>query len=381
MKTVLIEDLGDMNPGELEPKAWNGSDEVPTSSPVVDNLPETQCMRARVAVFNTIMDAVVEDTINEKEATQPDTPVTENDVTEVTDPIVEQATALRIVPYTVKDNIRTLIAKHLRVRSKRAALFAKAAHAVAEAATETVAVPTTPEAGGSAAADPAYNAGTPAIDTPSESQNVDITKEVEDAVSEEIENPASHGTTTTALYRAAARRMFGKLEDTEATPGTSAEGDTTYNAGTPAIDTPSESQNVDITKEVEDAVSEEIENPASQGTTTTALYRRAARRMFGIMEDGSIEPGAVEPTAPAAEPAAPAVPEVSNPDAAPEIAVDPALDGSTQAEMRYLAKSAMNHRIATSRVSQRFSGVLVNRMLHELRYQLPEKFCAKYDVR
>ena len=309
MKTVLIEDLGDMNPGELEPKAWNGSDEVPTSSPVVDNLPETQCMRARVAVFHTIMDAVVEDTINEKEATQPDTPVTENDVTEVTDPIVEQATALRIVPYTVKDNIRTLIAKHLRVRSKRAALFAKAAHAVAEATTETVAVPTTPEAGGSAAADPAYNAGTPAIDTPSEAQNVDITKEVEDAVSEEIENPAS------------------------------------------------------------------------QGTTTTALYRRAARRMFGLMDDGSIEPATVEPTAPAAESAAPAVPEVSNPDAAPEVAVDPALDGSTQAEMRYLAKSAMNHRIATSRVSQRFSGVLVNRMLHELRYQLPEKFCAKYDVR
>lgn len=27
MKTRLIKDLGNMNPGELEPKAWNGGDD------------------------------------------------------------------------------------------------------------------------------------------------------------------------------------------------------------------------------------------------------------------------------------------------------------------------------------------------------------------
>ena len=43
MKTRLIKDLGDMNPGELEPKAWNGSDPV-LENDVIDSMPEKQCM-------------------------------------------------------------------------------------------------------------------------------------------------------------------------------------------------------------------------------------------------------------------------------------------------------------------------------------------------
>ena len=172
-----------MNPGELEPKAWNGGD-TSFSKAVVDELPEKECMKARIAVFEAIIDEVAEDTIEEKEA-ESNAPVTENEVEEAVEPIVEKAVALGIVPSSVRNKVSKLIHSKFVTTKTRASLLAKAAHMVAEAVTETD-----------------YNAGADSIDTPID-ETVDIKDEIKDATSEKDEAPnAGTSPTTSAWLRA-----------------------------------------------------------------------------------------------------------------------------------------------------------------------------------
>lgn len=52
----------------------------------------------------------------------------------------------------------------------------------------------------------------------------------------------------------------------------------------------------------------------------------------------------------------------------------------TAAALRYLASSALNHRAATVAVSRRLSGPMLSKLMHQLRYCLPEDFAKKYHV-
>lgn len=183
MKTRLIKDLGDMNPGELEPKAWNGSDPV-LENDVIDSMPEKQCMKARIKVFEAIIDEVAEDTIDEKEAESND-PVTVSDVEEVVEPIVDKAVALAIVPNSVRRTVSSLIRDKVVSHKTRSSLLAKAAHMVAEAVTDTD-----------------YNAGADGIDTPIDN-TVNIGGEIKDATSEEDEAPNDGTTPTTSSWKRA----------------------------------------------------------------------------------------------------------------------------------------------------------------------------------
>lgn len=180
MKTRLIKDLGNMNPGELEPKAWNGGDTSFTND-VINALPEKECMKARIAVFEAIVDEVAEDTIDEKEA-ESDAPVTENEVEEVIEPIVDKAVALGIVPSSVRRKVSNLVHTKLISRKTRASLLAKAAHMVAEAVTETD-----------------YNAGADNIDNPID-ETVNIDGEIKDATSEKDEAPNEGKSPTTSAW-------------------------------------------------------------------------------------------------------------------------------------------------------------------------------------
>src|SRR5574344_1696233 len=180
MKTRLIKDLGNMNPGELEPKAWNGGDTSFTND-IVNALPEKECMKARIAVFEAIVDEVVEDTIDEKEV-ESDAPVTENEIEEVVEPIVDKAVALGIVPSSVQRKVSNLVHAKLISRKTRASLLAKAAHMVAEAVTETD-----------------YNAGADNIDTPID-ETVNINNVIKDATSEQDDAPNDGKSPTTSAW-------------------------------------------------------------------------------------------------------------------------------------------------------------------------------------
>src|SRR5574344_9164 len=180
MNTRLIKDLGNMNPGELEPKAWNGGDTSFTND-IVNALPEKECMKARIAVFEAIVDEVVEDTIDEKEV-ESDAPVTENEIEEVVEPIVDKAVALGIVPSSVQRKVSNLVHAKLISRKTRASLLAKAAHMVAEAVTETD-----------------YNAGADNIDTPID-ETVNINNVIKDATSEQDDAPNDGKSPTTSAW-------------------------------------------------------------------------------------------------------------------------------------------------------------------------------------
>lgn len=335
MKTRLIKDLGDMNPGELEPKAWNGSDAV-LENDVIDSMPEKQSMKARIKVFEAIIDEVVEDTIDEKEAESND-PVTESDVEEVVEPIVDKAVALAIVPPSVRRAVSSLIHDKVVSNTPRASLLAKAAHMVAEAVTDTD-----------------YNAGADSIDTPIDN-TVDIEGELKDATSEKDEAPNEGTTPTTSSWKRAWDNAKFSADDSE------------YNAGADGIDTPIDNT-VDIEGELKDATSEKDEAPNEGTTPTTSSWKRAwdnAKFEDDLGTDAGVSDSDL------------GVP-VGGPASDISVDVDDGLDVETAAEMRYLVKSAIHHRRATAKVSRRFTAQLTDKMMYQLRYALPAKFYDKY---
>ena len=346
MKTRLIKDLGNMNPGELEPKAWNGGD-TSFKNDVIDALPEKECMKARIAVFEAIVDEVVEDTIEEKEA-ESDAPVTENEVEEVVEPIVDKAVALGIVPSSVRRKVSNLVHTKLISRKTRASLLAKAAHMVAEAVTETD-----------------YNAGADNIDTPID-ETVNINQEIKDATSEKDEAPNEGKSPTTSAWLKAwdnnGRRSRFSADDE-------------YAAGADNIDNPI-NETVNIEGEIKDATSEKDEAPNEGKSPTTSSWLAAwdskGKRSRFEGDVGSDDSGDVDEVDAA----------VGAPEGGPandiSVDVDDGLDAETKANMRYLVKSAIHHRRATAKVSRRLSAQLTDNMMHQLRYALPAKFYNKY---
>ena len=287
-RRVVMEDLGNMNPGELEPRPWNGGDTDFTNDTTVGSLPEKECMKARMAAFQAIMEEVVDNAVDEAPADATPAEVA-SDVYQTTDEITDKAVALHLVPAGMHGLVRKLVSYKLRPRNSRAKLYARAAHLCAEAVTTD-------------SNDPAYNAGTPAIDTPlEESPSADDL--VSTATNAEDESPADGTSPTTAWWN-----MEG--------------------------DTP-------------------VETPA----------------------DDSATPAEGDPENPSDTPA-----ESSDAVTPSDVVVDEGVDQDTASEMKYLITTACHHRRATSKVSRRFSGKIVNQMLHELRYKLPDSFLRKYNV-
>ena len=354
MKARLDEDLGNMEPAELEPAADTGVDNSEaTDSEVVDALPEVECSKMRVGTFCAILEGVIDD-IEEEKASDPnpevaEEPVTEKEIDEVAEPVIEQAVALAIVPSSVRKMYQKLKAQRLRINSRRAALLASAAHWVAEAVTEV-------EGGDSAASDPAYNAGADKIDNPITAAP-DASGEIADSLSQEDESIAEGSTATTAYYKRKMQRMFGSLE------GDTAVDDPAYNAGADKIDNPI-TAGPDASSEIKDALSQEDESLFEGETKTTAYYKNKMHRLFGSLEGDSISIPAEDIDAHDGDPI--------------NVTVDGGIDKASTACLRALARSAVAHRQATSQVSKRISGVLLNRMLHELRYTLPASFLKKY---
>lgn len=346
MKTRLIKDLGNMNPGELEPKAWNGGD-TSFSKDIVDALPEKECMKARIAVFEAIIDEVAEDTIEEKEA-ESNAPVTENEVEEAVEPIVDKAVALGIVPSSVRNKVSKLIHSKFVTTKTRASLLAKAAHMVAEAVTETD-----------------YNAGADNIDTPID-ETVNIGGEIKDATSEESEAPNSGTAPTTSAWLRAwdngSKRTRFSADDE-------------YAAGADNIDNPID-ETVDIGGEIKDATSEKDEAPNAGTSPTTSAWLKAwdnsGRRNGRFEGDVGVEDPAVPDDAAMGAPEGGPANDIA-------VDVDEGLDDETKSSMRYLVKSAIHHRRATAKVSRRLSAQLTDDMVNQLKYALPAKFYDKYN--
>lgn len=287
-RRVVMEDLGNMNPGELEPRPWNGGDTDFTNDTTVGSLPEKECMKARMAAFQAIMEEVVDNAVDEAPADATPAEVA-SDVYQTTDEITDKAVALHLVPAGMHGLVRKLVAYKLTPRNSRAKLYARAAHLCAEAVTTD-------------SNDPAYNAGTPAIDTPlEESPSADDL--VSTATNAEDESPADGTSPTTAWWNMEGDTSVETPADDSATP---AEGDP--------------------------------ENPSDTPTESS---------------------DAVTPS---------------------DVVVDEGVDQATASEMKYLITTACHHRRATSKVSRRFSGKIVNQMLHELRYKLPDSFLRKYGI-
>lgn len=346
MKTRLIKDLGNMNPGELEPKAWNGGD-TSFSKDIVDALPEKECMKARIAVFEAIIDEVAEDTIEEKEA-ESNTPVTENEVEEAVEPIVDKAVALGIVPSSVRNKVSKLIHSKFVTTKTRASLLAKAAHMVAEAVTETD-----------------YNAGADNIDNPID-ETVNIGGEIKDATSEESEAPNSGTAPTTSAWLRAwdngSKRTRFSADDE-------------YAAGADNIDNPID-ETVDIGGEIKDATSEKDEAPNAGTSPTTSAWLKA-------WDNSGRRNGRFEGDVGVDDPAVPDDAAMGAPEGGPAndiaVDVDEGLDDETKSSMRYLVKSAIHHRRATAKVSRRLSAQLTDDMVNQLKYALPAKFYDKYN--
>lgn len=335
-----------MNPGELEPKAWNGGD-TSFSKDIVDALPEKECMKARIAVFEAIIDEVAEDTIEEKEA-ESNAPVTENEVEEAVEPIVDKAVALGIVPSSVRNRVSKLIHSKFVTTKTRASLLAKAAHMVAEAVTETD-----------------YNAGADNIDTPID-ETVNIGGEIKDATSEESEAPNSGTAPTTSAWLRAWDRG-GKRTRFSA--------DDEYAAGADNIDNPID-ETVDIGGEIKDATSEKDEAPNAGTSPTTSAWLKA-------WDNSGRRNGRFEGDVGVDDPAVPDDAAMGAPEGGPAndiaVDVDEGLDDETKSSMRYLVKSAIHHRRATAKVSRRLSAQLTDDMVNQLKYALPAKFYDKYN--
>jgi hypothetical protein len=335
MNKILMEDLGNMNPGELEPRKWDGGDTDFKDDPV-QSLPEKECMKARLAVFTAIMEEVLDEAEEEQpvDSDGEPLPLTERQAEEVTEPVVEKATALSLVPSSARNIVRKMVADRLRIKDKRSGLYARAAHLIAEATT-----------------DADYNAGADNIDQPIK-ETVRVDDLISDAVSEESSAPNEGTADTTMFWRR--HRSKWSLDADE------------FSAGADNIDQPI-NNTADMGDELNDAVSEESDAPNDGTADTTMFWRRHARKwsldadeeVTGTQPESDEEPLTEE---------------------AADVDVDDGLDEDTAKELRYLVRSSINHRRATSRVSRKFSGKLLDNMMHELRYVLPRKFCRKFNV-
>lgn len=192
LATRLCDDytVEQMNPVETVPTKEGEAEHV-TTIEQINELPEQAVAQMRVAVFEAIVDDIIEDTLTTEQVEN-----REKAVEDKVAPIVDKAVALHIVPASVKQNVTALLAKHFKQVDPRKALLAKAAHFVMEAQTDV--------------SEPCYDeieVDQAKIVTP------ESTEIVEEAVSaEQAEAPAEKKMSAIALYN---RYMDGEITEQE----------------------------------------------------------------------------------------------------------------------------------------------------------------------
>lgn len=305
-----------LNP--VETKTADGEASQNAITEAINKLPEKTCLSARIAIFEAVIDEVIENAVNpnienpvEKviTTTGADVPpiVAENpaQVEEIVDPIVDKAVALHIVPAYVKKHIPEMIQRHFDKRDPRIGLLAKAAHFLMEAET------TGPDVTGE-------NIAVPQTDTSAPTTDEEF---VEQSVNPDNKNPVEK-----------------VIETTESdAPTMSARG--LYNAWRAGK----------ISKSFMEEKIAELQNGSAS------------------VEEGTEDADETDEVA-----------DVVN---SSDVEVAEGIPEDKATALKYLAASAVNHRSATVVVSRSISGPMLSSMLHQLRYCLPKYFCQKYNIK
>lgn len=380
---------------------------------VVENVPMEQTMRARVAVFEAILDEVVEDAVENPEPGE--APLTQEEATDLVTDVTDKAIEYDIVPPTARARASAIIKRHFAHYDPRVKLLSKAARFVADELTEVN--------DNAVELSPIVDEG---ILTDAEKGKVADAQEGE-VIFDDQSEVASGGGEGVMRYRTPRARMRRKSH--QYLPGFMS--DDNGSVIEEILDPMSEGGK-EIGDHVDDGPLElEGSSPTSEGgPSMAARYRRAMRYRNRMADDNDVTidevldpmtnggkdigdhvdegPLELEGCSPTSEGGAVMrrrmrarrswrrmeeigmpLPEETMPPEVEEQVVDPDYDVSSEnvenataeAAMRFLAASVVNQRKSTAMVSRAFSSALYRRMSHELRHILPRRFVTKYRIR
>lgn len=112
-------------PVHEESDGQKGSHE--TIKKLVGDLPEQAALKMRMSVMEAIVDTIIEDEMN-------DTPgITEADLKQKVNLMLDKAVALNIVPAMIKDRVSPIIAEQLRRHDPRMTLLSKSCNRITDA--------------------------------------------------------------------------------------------------------------------------------------------------------------------------------------------------------------------------------------------------------
>ena len=366
-------ELAQLNP--VYSQTAEGQAEAQTQSKKLDEMPETANMKFRKAVFEAIVDDLVETKIEQIEdqqlAQNPNTDeqpiaVDAKEVESEVAPVVEKAIAMHKVPSSMRNKISAMIAKHLRTRNPYYGLLSKVARFAADEVvsvqedTATADLDTAP-------ADTGVNIATeePVVPTGDSAQDPN-------AATPFIENNKSND-----MF---ARWMLGgdgiaPADNNDEVVGSDGE------VILPKVETDP------VVEEVESG--EPLGDPVGESCSKMSLRDRR-RKWF--MEDESVASDSTE--------------AVGNDTVGTEQTDNKPADIGTNIEeevvkvtdcscqntentvptvqtdaLKYLAASCVNQRKATALVSRKLTGVLTSKALSELRNCLPGWYKKKYNLK
>ena len=367
-------ELAQLNP--VYSQTADGQAEAQSQSKKLDEMPETVNMKFRKAVFEAIVDDLVETKIEQIEdqqlAQNPNTDeqpiaVDAKEVESEVAPVVEKAIAMHKVPSSMRNKIPAMIAKHLRTRNPYYGLLSKVARFAAE---EVVSVQ--------------EDTATADLDTKPADTGVNIATEepvVPTGDSAQDPNAATPFIENTKSNDMFARWMLGT------------------DSGLAPADNNEEVVGADgevILPKVEtEPVAEPVENGEPLGDPAGESCRKMSlrdRRRQWFMEDETVASDSAE--------------AVGNDTVGTEKTDNQPADVGTSIEeevvkvtdcscqntensvptvqtdaLKYLAASCINQRKATALVSRNLTGVLTSKALSDLRNCLPGWYKKKYNLK
>ena len=367
-------ELAQLNP--VYSQTADGQAEAQSQSKKLDEMPETVNMKFRKAVFEAIVDDLVETKIEQIEEQQlaqnPNTDeqpivVDAKEVEAEVAPVVDKAIAMHKVPSSMRNKIPAMIAKHLRTRNPYYGLLSKVARFAAE---EVVSVQ--------------EDTATADLDTKPADTGVNIATEepvVPTGDSTQDPNAATPFIENTKSNDMFARWMLGTdsglapADNNEEVVG--ADGEVIL----PKVETEPAAEPVEN--------GEPLGDPAGESCRKMSLRDR--RRQW-FMEEETVASDSAE--------------AVGNDTVGTEQTENQPADGGTSIEeevvkvtdcscqntensvptvqtdaLKYLAASCINQRKATALVSRNLTGVLTSKALSDLRNCLPGWYKKKYNLK
>lgn len=322
----------------------------------IDRIPETTAIRMRMAVFDAVIDDIIEDEILDEDGNQVQSSIIEEKVLETVDKAVE----LHLVPSVVRNRIPSLIAAHLRRRDPKMQLVSKAAHFLV---------------GNMVKMEESDTVITHLVeDDDVVDQTIDRTPG-DDGVNTETDTVVPEGDSAQECGRA----MRGRMEDNVIINDLADDIVVDDTLGTKTGD-----DGYDIERETV-----EFTGDSKQEGGSVPVNRYKNKKFQYRMLNGKVIMEEVEPDEPVVEEALDTDKADEGVDVTKEVIEfdgDTAqTDGTTPTivdqSMKYLAISAVNHRKATAAVARNISSRLLIGMLHDLRNVLPKKFKAKYGIK